>query len=146
MSKYYENDNNENLIYAIYGISSIETYGGYENPKEDVRKDTYVKEIETLFNKYNFTFRIVDTELGQFNLDKEWLESESPILSESEYAFTVPKVFTKEEKQKLIDYYDSGKILITIGYAIDYDITTFTDVQKELNREPFRFFMIIELA
>ena len=69
MSKYYERDNDENLIYAIYDISSIETYGDYKNPKEDVREDTYVKEIESLFNKYNFTFRVVDTVLGQFNLE-----------------------------------------------------------------------------
>ncbi len=126
MSKYYKRENDENLIYAFYGISSIETYGGYKSPKQDVREDKYVSEIESLFNKYDFTFNVCDTEVGQFNLDKEWLESEFPILSESEYAFTVPTVFTREEKQKLIDYYNSGKVLITIGYAIDYDVVTNT--------------------
>lgn len=77
--------------------------------------------IEKLFNKYGFTFEEVDTNIGQFNLDKDWLETKKPVFSESEYSYTVPVVFTVEEKQKLIDYYDEGKLLITIGYAIDYD-------------------------
>ena len=126
MSEYYTRENNENLIYAIYSISSVETYGGHDNPKQDIREDEYVSEIETLFNKYGYYLYSVDTKLGQFNLDKEWLENKIPILSESEYGFTVPKDFTYDEKQTLIDYYNSGHILITIGYAVNYNVDTNT--------------------
>lgn len=81
--------------------------------------DKYVKEITDIFDKYRVEYDTVDTASGAFNLNRDWIQTDStvsPIPCAVEFSGVYPASWDIEDVIKLVKLEEEGKILVRVYY------------------------------
>lgn len=85
--------------------------------------EKYVKEIIDIFDKYEIEYGRVDTLSGAFNLNRDWIQTDSdksPIPCAVEFCGVYPSNWDIEDVFKLVELEEEGKIIVMV-YYIDGD-------------------------
>lgn len=81
--------------------------------------EKYVKEVTDLFDKYRIVYDLVDTLSGAFNLNRDWIQTDStvsPIPCAVEFSGVYPASWDIEDVIKLVKLEEEGKIIIMVYY------------------------------
>lgn len=84
--------------------------------------EKYVKEIIDIFDKYEIEYGRVDTLSGAFNLNRDWVQTDSgksPIPCAVEFCGVYPANWDIEDVFKLVELEEEGKVIIMVYYIDD---------------------------
>lgn len=92
----------------------------FSNPdtNENIFDNENIKEIISILDKYQIMYNKVDTIQGQFNMNRDWIETETPIKAVSCYCGVYPINWKIEDCLTIEQLEYSGKLLIR-AYLVD---------------------------
>ena len=90
----------------------------YEDDNENFRitSDENIKAVISLFDKYNIKWNTCDTIAGSFNLNQEWLETNTDIEADTTWNSVLPVNWSNEDITIFHNLIKSGKIIVRVFY------------------------------
>ncbi len=88
---------------------------------DSLYKDESIKEVCSLFDKYDIDYMKVDTMPGSFNLNRDWIETSVQNLIECavEYSGVYPVHWDIEDVVRLEEMERNGNVIIMVVWVTD---------------------------
>ena len=97
-----------NVMYAIT-VPSFKDANNIENNENIIK-------ILNLFKKYEIKYHTCDTIAGWFNLNHEWIETQTPIEAETRWNSVLPINWSNEDNELFKTLIYTGKIIVKVWY------------------------------